>query len=144
METGKLIEAVQNEHGSAFENCRECTYGVNNNEVVSALKRLLDYENGVQVAQSKFKVGDAVLFINGYGTTYSGKMYRWGELKLGFITQVEHIKNDLPLYVIGHQSPLDATRPVYRTLGEHMLFTTEEKSIAIERLNDLCAEPEVY
>ena len=91
---------------------------------------------------SKYKLGDAVLFINGYGETYSEKMWRWGNVALGFITNIEYISGDRTIYVVGCESPVEPLKPTYRTLGEHLLFSPEEKDKAFVKLYELCEEPD--
>ena len=93
---------------------------------------------------NKFNIGDAVLFVNGYGgDNYSTKMYRWGYLALGFVTQIEYIHDKKPIYVLGTESPVEKLHPVYRTLGEHLLFKVDEKIDAVAKLMELCEDPEV-
>lgn len=45
MNTKELIDAVKNEKGSAFQNCRDCEYGTHNDEVIEKLKRLAELED---------------------------------------------------------------------------------------------------
>lgn len=59
----ELIEAVKTEHGSAFENCRECTYGTHNEEVIVKLNRLAELEDKLEsglLLELPCKVGDTV------------------------------------------------------------------------------------
>ena len=48
MNTKELIEAVKNERGSAFQNCRDCEYGTHNEEVIEKLKRLAELEDKME------------------------------------------------------------------------------------------------
>ena len=48
MTTKELIKAVENERGSAFQNCRECEYGTHNGEVIEKLKRLAELEDKIE------------------------------------------------------------------------------------------------
>ena len=76
----------------------------------------------------KFNVGDAVLFPNVYGETYSEKYsYRYGNVMAGFVTEIEYIEaRKLYLYTIGTINPMDNTKVVYRTLGEHRLYAIDD------------------
>lgn len=67
MTTKELIKAVENERGSAFQNCRECEYGTHNGEAIEKLKRLAELEDKIENGTLKFlqcKVGDIVYFID--------------------------------------------------------------------------------
>lgn len=52
-DTNALIEAVKNEHGSAFENCRGCTYGTHNEEVITKLTHLAELEAKLESGELK-------------------------------------------------------------------------------------------
>ena len=55
MTTKELIKAVENERGSAFQNCRECEYGTHNGEVIEKLKRLAELEDKIENGTLIFK-----------------------------------------------------------------------------------------
>lgn len=61
MKTRELIEAIKSEHGSDFENCRECTYGIHNEEVVAKLNRLAELEDQPQSEQLKEQLAKEIL-----------------------------------------------------------------------------------
>lgn len=66
MKTKELIEAVKNERGSAFQNCRDCEYGTHNGEVIEKLNRLAELEDKIEqgtLIELPCKVGDTVYFI---------------------------------------------------------------------------------
>ena len=46
--TRELIEGVKKEGGSAFQNCRECTYGIHNTDVIVRLTRLAELEDKIE------------------------------------------------------------------------------------------------
>lgn len=63
MTTKELIKAVENERGSAFQNCRECEYGTHNGEVIEKLKRLAELEDKIEngtLIELPCKVGDTI------------------------------------------------------------------------------------
>lgn len=68
MKTKELIEAVKNERGSAFQNCRDCEYGTHNGEVIEKLNRLAELEDKIEqgtLIELPCKVGDTVYQTNG-------------------------------------------------------------------------------
>lgn len=94
--------------------------------------------------ESKYKVGQAVLFINGYGlTSNSDYMYRYGQVVAGFVTNAEYIEpRNMYLYTIGTLAPTSVKKVMYRTLGEHYIFNLDEEDIATLKLCELCEEPD--
>lgn len=72
----------------------------------------------------KFNVGDAVLFPNLYGETYSTDYsYRYGSVTAGFVTHIEYIEaRNSYLYTIGMINPISNKNVVYRTIGEHHVY----------------------
>ena len=50
----------------------------------------------------EFNLGQPVYFCHCYGDGYKDKTYRWGYVKLGFITKKEYIEaRDQYLYTVG-------------------------------------------
>lgn len=96
------------------------------------------------IMEAKYKVGEAVLFINGYGMTYNDKfMYRYGELVCGFITSIEYIEpRKSYIYTIGTLAPSSTKRPMYRVLSEYFIFNLEEEDKAVIKLVEICEEPD--
>ena len=99
----------------------------------------------VEVKQeSKYKLGQAVLFINGYGMTYNKNyVYRWGQVAVGFITNIEFIEaRGNYMYTIGTISSMDSKKPMYRILGEAYIFEIGQEDIATIKLKEFCEEPD--
>ena len=94
--------------------------------------------------ESKYKLGQSVLFINGYGITSNEQfMWKYGEVVAGFVTSIEYIEAHKGyLYTVGRTSPLSSKQVVYRMLGEHMIFFLDEESKAVLKMSELCEEPD--
>lgn len=88
------------------------------------------------------KVGQAVLFPNVYGDTYSKKYsYRYGQVMAGFITDIEYIEaRDSYLYTIGIISPEFPTNVYYKTVGMHRIFDINDREGCLEEVKKLAEE----
>ena len=89
-----------------------------------------------------FRLGEPVLFCDGWGTTMkSGKIYRWGSVMAGFITDIEEIETrNSKLYTVGTVYRDDQTKVHTRLLGEHLIFKIDEKVLAEEAVEKYCEE----
>lgn len=91
-----------------------------------------------------FKIGQAVLFCNGWGETFGrSEIYRWGNLRAGFITDIEHIESrNCNLYTVSTVDEYDKTKVWHRLLGEHLVFGINERNAAFNMLKEVCCEVE--
>ena len=89
-----------------------------------------------------FKVGEPVLFCDGWGITYNpDKLFRWGELRAGFITAIEVIEaRDSALYTVSTVDERDSTAIRSKLLGEHLIFRLAEKDVALATVYKYCVE----
>ena len=89
-----------------------------------------------------FKLGEPVLFCDGWGMTMkSDKIYRWGNVSAGFITAIEEIESrDSKLYIVGTVDRSDQTKVHTRLLGEHLIFKIDDKASAEEAIEKYCEE----
>ena len=94
--------------------------------------------------EPKYKLGQAVLFINGYGMTYNKNyVYRWGQVAVGFISNIEFIEaRGNYMYTIGTISSMDSKKPMYRILGESYIFEIGQEDVANLKLKEFCEEPD--
>ncbi len=94
--------------------------------------------------ESKYKLGQAVLFINGYGMTYNKNyIYRYGQVVLGFISNIEFIEaRSNYMYTVGTVSPMSDKKPMYRILGEHFIFDLDQEDAAVLKMKEFCEEPD--
>lgn len=91
-----------------------------------------------------FKIGQTVLFCNGWGDTYEpSKIYRWGDVRAGFITDIEYMgPRNGNLYTVSTVSDFDKTKVCRRLLGEHLVFEIDEYDAAFNMLQSVCVEVE--
>lgn len=96
------------------------------------------------IKDPRFKVGQAILFINGYGMSYNENfMWKYGEVLAGFVTSIEYIEaQNNYMYTVGTRSPLSNRQVMYRILGEHMIFSLDEESRATLKMKDICEKPD--
>lgn len=89
-----------------------------------------------------FKLGEPVLFCDGWGITYNtDKLFRWGELRAGFITAIEVVEaRNSNLYTISTIDERDCTKIRSKLLGEHLIFNLTEKEAALAALYKYCVE----
>lgn len=89
-----------------------------------------------------FNIGDAVLFVNGWGLCYDNtKTFRWGELRAGFITCIEHVEaRDSYLYTVSTIDEYDPLKVRTKLLGPHLIFKLSEKELAKTTLQQYCQE----
>jgi hypothetical protein len=74
-------------------------------------------------SKKRFKLGQPVFYCNGYGGPANSKMYRYGTVSIGFITEEEYIPaRDTYLYTISNVSPFNKRKVVSRMLGPHFIF----------------------
>lgn len=94
--------------------------------------------------ESKYKLGQAVLFINDYGMTYNKNyVYKWGEVLIGFVSKIEFIEaRNSYIYTVGTVSSMDSEKPMYRILGEHYIFELDQEDIAVLKMKEFCEEPD--
>jgi hypothetical protein len=89
----------------------------------------------------EFNLGQPVYFCHCYGEGSKDKTYRWGYVKLGFITSKEYIEaRDSYLYIVG---TLDQYNPLivnYKTLGTHLIFDYNNYEEALVKVKELCEE----
>jgi hypothetical protein len=87
----------------------------------------------------EFNLGQPVYFCHCYGEGYGNKTYRWGEIKLGFITNKEYVEaRDLYIYTVG---TLDKYNPLMynsKVLGQHLIFEYNNYDGAITKAKELC------
>lgn len=93
-----------------------------------------------------FKIGQPVLFCNGWGEAFGqSEIYRWGNLRAGFITDIEHIEaHNCNLYTVSTVDAYDKTQVRHRLLGEHLVFGLNERNAAFNMLKEVCCEVEEY
>lgn len=90
-----------------------------------------------------FKLGEPVIFCDGWGLTLNqDKTFRWGELKVGFISGIEKIESrNSVLYTVSTVRLLsDKVELHTKLLGPHLIFKTEELALARETLKNYCEE----
>ena len=86
-----------------------------------------------------FNLGTPVYFCHCYGEGYSGKTYRWGEVKLGFIVDKTYVEaRDLYLYVVGTIDKYNSLKVNYKSLGAHLIFDYESYEEALAKTKELC------
>ena len=92
-----------------------------------------------------FKLGQPVFYCNCYGDPSHTKLYRYGTVSVGFITEEEYIPaRNSYLYTISTVSPFNKRKVVSRMLGSHLIFeySPEEYSKALTKLEELADEVE--
>ena len=90
-----------------------------------------------------FRLGEPVLFCDGWGLTMKpDKTFRWGEIRAGFISDIEEIESrNSKLYTVGTVSILYDKVDVHtRLLGPHLIFKTDELALAKDTLKKYCEE----
>lgn len=88
----------------------------------------------------EFNLGQAVYFCHCYGEGWSNKPYRWGRVKLGFITSKEYIEaRNLYIYTVGTLDDHNNLVAIYKTLGPHLIFEYNSYAEALEKVEELCA-----
>lgn len=89
----------------------------------------------------EFNLGQAVYYCHCYGESYGSKSYRWGNIRLGFITDKKYIEaRNQYIYIVGTINPYDELGAIYKTLGPHLIFGYNEYHNALEKLKELCEE----
>lgn len=90
----------------------------------------------------EFKLGEPVIFCDGWGLTFkSGKTFRWGELKAGFITAIEEIESrGSKLYTVGTVDTFQKTKVHTKLVGPHLIFKLGEDALAYETLKNYCED----
>lgn len=89
----------------------------------------------------EFNLGQPVYFCHCYGEGYKGKSYRWGRVKLGFITKKEYVEaRDLYLYTVGTLDKINILMVNYKTLGPHLIFDYDKYEGALQKVKELCEE----
>lgn len=89
----------------------------------------------------RFKLGQAVHFCHCYGEGYGDKRYRWGSVKVGFITNEELIEaRNQYIYTVGTVDPYHDHSVVYKTLGPHLIFEYDDYASALIKTKELCEE----
>lgn len=71
--TKELIEAIKSKHGSAFENCRECTYGTHNEEVIAKLNQLVEIEDKIK----RGELGNIKVAIKDFADNIKSKLEKY-------------------------------------------------------------------
>lgn len=91
------------------------------------------------------KIGESVLFINGYGVPTDEEHYncRYGYVSAGFITDMEYIEaRNLYLYTVSTVSPFDRYKTLTKILGPHLIFDLNAIAEAELKLSEICEEPD--
>ncbi len=117
MKTKELIEAVKNERGSAFQNCRDCTYGTHNEEVIEKLTRFAELEDKIEqgtLIELPCKVGDTVYIVY----TASG-IDGWE------VTSIQICKRDT-IFRLGHTGTEDYNAVFLKEINDVWFLTREE------------------
>lgn len=93
----------------------------------------------------RFKLGQPVFYCNCYGDPSHTKLYRYGTVSVGFITEEEYIPaRDSYLYTISNVSPYNKRKVVSRMLGSHLIFeySPAEYFKALTKLEEFVDEVE--
>lgn len=89
----------------------------------------------------EFDLGQPVYFCHCYGEGHREKPYRWGYVKLGFITKKDYVEaRNQYLYIVGTLNNYDHTMVTYKTLGPHFIFDYESYEAALLKTKELCEE----
>ena len=89
----------------------------------------------------RFKVGQAVYFCHCYGEGCGSKPYRWGKVRVGFITNEEFIEaRNQYLYTVGTVDPYHEYSVVHKILGPHLIFEYDNFVGALAKVKELCQE----
>lgn len=89
----------------------------------------------------EFNLGQVVYFCHCYGEGWGNKPYRWGRVKLGFITSKEYIEaRNSYIYTVGTLTDRNNLVVTYKTLGPHLIFDYTGYAEALEKIGELCAE----
>ena len=89
----------------------------------------------------EFNLGQAVYYCHCYGESYGDKPYRWGRVRLGFITNKEYVEaRDLYTYTVGTLDKYNPLLTNYKTLGPHLIFNYDDYEEALAKTKELCEE----
>ena len=93
------------------------------------------------------KIGESILFINGYGIPIDEEHYnfRYGYVSAGFITDMEYIEaRNSYLYTVSTVSPFDRYKTLIKILGSHLIFDLNAVAEAELKLSEICEEPDFH
>lgn len=129
MKTKELIEAVKNEKGSAFQNCRDCEYGTHNDEVIEKLNRLAELEDKIEkgtLIELKYSLFKAVYFL------------RNKAVEKGVIVSFKHNQYTNPKmwYTVEYYIPILKSHYVEEVREDKIYFTREEAEKRLKELQE--------